>query len=439
MSDLGPRRAAVIALAILGAFAGCGKKGPPLAPLNMAPEAPQGVTARRLGDTVYLQLTVPAKSASGTGPYSVDHLEVYAVTLAPGAMLPPNRDLLKPAYVVAKIPVRKPVDPNEEAEPAEKPETNTRPAPGDVVAFVETITPALLEPQTVSKPVVEPARPAGAPATPPSTVATPPGTTAAGMTPGATVPGAPAAAAAPAALTELSRVYTVRAVAANGARGPAGARAMVPLVAAPPRARAGSSSFDQSSVTFTWAPPPVASDEAPGVSYNVYVHAVPAAGSGAAGAPVTAPVPLNPKPIEETTYTHAGAVAGKEQCFVVRTVATVGTQILEGDPSDPICVTPADTFPPAPPKGLAAVAGTGVINLIWDANTDADLGGYLVLRGEAPGDTLQPLTPAPIRETRYVDRSVRAGVTYIYAILAVDRATTPNRSALSNRVQETAR
>ena len=61
------------------------------------------------------------------------------------------------------------------------------------------------------------------------------------------------------------------------------------------------------------------------------------------------------------------------------------------------------------------------------------------MRGEAPGDTLQPLTPAPIRETRYVDRSVRAGVTYVYAILAVDRAATPNRSALSNRVQETAR
>ena len=389
----------------------------------MAPEAPQAVSARRLGDTVYLQLTVPAKNVSGTGPYSVDHLEVYAVTLAPGMEQPPNRDLLKPAYVVAKIPVRTPVDPNEEAEPVEKPGTDTRPAPGDVVAFVETITPALLEPQTVSKPV-EPAKSAA-----PSPAPAP--------TPGATAP--PGAPAAPAGMTVLTRLYSVRAVAANGARGPASVRALVPLLAAPGRARAGSSSFDQSSVTFTWSPPAVASDEAPGVSYNVYLQGAPAAGSGAAGAPVTAPVPLNPKPIDETTYTHAGAVAGKEQCFVVRTVATVGTQIVEGDPSDPICVTPADTFPPAPPKGLAAVAGTGVINLIWDANADADLGGYLVLRGEAPGDTLQPLTPAPIRETRYVDRSVRAGVTYVYAILAVDRAATPNRSALSNRVQETAR
>ena len=39
------------------------------------------------------------------------------------------------------------------------------------------------------------------------------------------------------------------------------------------------------------------------------------------------------------------------------------------------------------------------MNLSWDANTEADLAGYLVLRGEAPGDTLQPLTPAPITGT----------------------------------------
>jgi hypothetical protein len=85
------------------------------------------------------------------------------------------------------------------------------------------------------------------------------------------------------------------------------------------------------------------------------------------------------------------------------------------------------------------VSGSGVVNLIWDPNTDGDLAGYLVLRGEAPGDTLQPLTPQPIKETRYADRSVKPGTSYVYAVVAVDRATPPNRSALSNKVTETAR
>jgi hypothetical protein len=411
-STLARRLGATVAVVTL--CAACGKKGPPLAPLNMAPEAPQAVAARRLGDTVYMQLTVPAKNVAGSGPYSVDHLEVYAVTLAPGSDAPANRVFLTPPYVVAKIPVRRPVDPD--AEPVEGSEEQKGPAPGEVITFVETITPALLVPQQMSKPAAEPVAPPAPAPTAPAAATAPP--------------------AAPAGPPVLTRLYTVRGVARNGARGPAAARVSVPLLAAPPPPRPGPGSFDQSSVTITWSPPPVPSDEAPGVSYNVYDAA---ATSTAAGAAAVAPAPLNAKPLEVTAYTHGESVPGQEHCFVVRTVATVGTSAVEGDPSPPICVTPADLFPPAAPTGLAAVAGPGAINLIWDASTDADLAGYVILRGEAPGDTLQALTPQPIRETRYVDRAVQPGVAYVYAVVAVDRATPPNRSALSNKVQETAR
>jgi hypothetical protein len=79
------------------------------------------------------------------------------------------------------------------------------------------------------------------------------------------------------------------------------------------------------------------------------------------------------------------------------------------------------------------------MNLGWDANAEPDLAGYLVLRGEAPGDTLQPLTPVPITATSYEDKTVTAGVRYVYAIVALDKASPPNRSAPSARVEETAR
>ena len=72
----------------------------------------------------------------------------------------------------------------------------------------------------------------------------------------------------------------------------------------------------------TWQPPPSTSDEAPGVLYNVY--SAQAAGSGGEGVALTAPVPLNEKPLDATTFTHAGAEPGKEQCFIVRSVAAVG-------------------------------------------------------------------------------------------------------------------
>jgi len=83
------------------------------------------------------------------------------------------------------------------------------------------------------------------------------------------------------------------------------------------------------------------------------------------------------------------------------------------------------------------VSSAGVVNLIWDANTEPDLAGYVVLRGDAPGDTLQPLTREPIKETRYSDRTAKPGVRYTYAVVAVD--TAGNRSTVSNKVEEAAR
>ena len=410
------RRGLLFVFCLLSAvLVGCGKKGPPLAPLNMAPEAPGTVVARRLGDTVYLQMKVPAKNASGTGPFSVDRIDVYAVTLAPGAITPANRDLLKPEYVIAKIPVAPPTDPDG-AEP-ETPEK--RPRPGDTITFVETLTAATLVPQQVTKP---PKIDDAAKTPPPAPLAP----AVAGVTP------------PPAGPLVLTRLYVLQGVTSNRRAGTPSARLEVPLLSAPGPARPGAApTWDETSVTVSWQPPASTSDEVPGVSYNVY--AVPAAGSVPSGVPVTAPVPLNEKPLETTTFARDGAEAGKEQCFVVRSVATVGTALIESDPSSPICVTPRDTFPPAAPKTLQAVGSAGVVNLIWDANKETDLAGYLVLRGEAPGDRLQPLTPEPIRETRYQDRSVKPGVTYVYAIVAVDGATPPNRSAESKRVQETAR
>jgi len=121
-------------------------------------------------------------------------------------------------------------------------------------------------------------------------------------------------------------------------------------------------------------------------------------------------------------------------------VAATGPAIVESALSAPTCVTVEDTFPPAAPKGLAAVASVGAISLIWDANAEADLAGYIVLRAPADGGgALAPLTKAPIRETTYRDASVKRGVRYVYAIVAVDNAKPPNRSPESAHVEETAR
>ena len=149
--------------------------------------------------------------------------------------------------------------------------------------------------------------------------------------------------------------------------------------------------------------------------------------------------PLNATPLTTPAYEHPNPGFGQERCYRVRGVTTLDGVSVEGDASKPHCVTPEDRFPPAAPQGLAGVPTPGQISLIWNANAEKDLAGYLILRGDAPDGELNAITPAPIRETSYRDTTVKPGMRYIYAIVAVDTATPPNVSAQSARVEETAR
>jgi hypothetical protein len=119
---------------------------------------------------------------------------------------------------------------------------------------------------------------------------------------------------------------------------------------------------------------------------------------------------------------------------------TVGGKPLEivSAPSNLIRVDVKDVFPPRPPEALAAVAVAeqGAIDLSWSPNTEADLAGYIVYRGEA-GGTAERISPAnaPVIAPTYRDAASQAGHTYRYSVSAVDASG--NESARSAEVTET--
>ena len=152
---------------------------------------------------------------------------------------------------------------------------------------------------------------------------------------------------------------------------------------------------------------------------------------------IVMPAPVTPAPVAATEWAIPNVVFGVERCFEVRPVDKVGEVLVIGPASPRTCITPADKFAPAAPRNLAAIAGAGSINLIWDANAESDIIGYLVLRADAPSATLQPITQEPVAAATYRDETVKPGVRYVYSVVAVDRAG--NRSAESNRIEETAR
>lgn len=412
----------VVVLLMAALATACGKKGAPLAPLYLVPSSVGEVSARRVDDGVRLRLVLPSKNENGPG-IDLDRVEIYAITVAPGGETPPNRELLTKPFLAGQIAV-KPL-PVEGAAPSSSTTDDTRPSPGDTVTFVEQLTPLVFKPTkpaatkpTAKKPAdVAPSRPTlPAPADQPG----PP------VVPLQSQPGWPTAlTGATTAATDPVRVYVVRGVARNGRSGPPSARLQVPLGAVPDAPGGVGARNTEKAVVVEWLPG-LATIGGALLRYNVYDADDPGE-------------PINRSPLEALSYEQAGAAQGTELCFRVRAVDVTGTVHLESGPSDRVCVTPKDVFPPAAPKGLAAVSTPGAAQLIWDANSEADLAGYIVLRAEAPDETLQPLTPAPIRDTVFQDATVRPGVRYTYAIVAVDSATPPNRSAPSERVEAIAR
>lgn len=390
---------AVVAAVVLCTLAACGKKGPPLPPLHLVPDMVTEVTARRIGNQVRLRFVLPAKNLNGPDPVNLDKVEVYAATIAAGAVAPPNRDFLNAKHVVGTIAIKR-VTPEAGAAPAAE---DTRPAPGDAATFVEQLTEDKLRPQYT--------------AMPPAAVAPTNATAAAAAADAAAAPTPPAA--------PLMRIYTIRGIARNGRPGQPTGRIQIPLTPLPSAPADVKVTFTEAAMTIAWTAPAAAADAPAPAGYNVYA--------------TDADVPLNSKPLTDLTFERPQVLFGKEECFVVRSALQFPGVSVESEPSAKQCVTPTDIFPPAQPKGLSAVAGAGSISLIWAANTEADIGGYLVLRGEAPGEKLQAITPAPINQTTYRDTTVKPGVRYVYAVVAVDRATPPNVSEQSARVEETAR
>ena len=139
-----PRRPGLCAVVLVAAAilsVSCGKKGPPLPPLRLVPAPVADVAGRRAAEQIQLRFTLPSRNQNGPGPVQLDRVEIYAVTVAPGAPAPPNRELLTRARLVGTVEVKP--EPEEGAEPDP---ADTRPSPGDRVTFTEAIGPEQLRP-----------------------------------------------------------------------------------------------------------------------------------------------------------------------------------------------------------------------------------------------------------------------------------------------------
>ncbi|MHC1680277.1 MAG: right-handed parallel beta-helix repeat-containing protein [Methanomassiliicoccales archaeon] len=125
-------------------------------------------------------------------------------------------------------------------------------------------------------------------------------------------------------------------------------------------------------------------------------------------------------------YNATGLTTGFPYYF--RITAFIGAE--EGMPSQPLMVTPCDV--PGAPTGLTVVRGAGTLTLNWVAPTNdggAEITGYSIWRGTSP-ETLTLLATVPTDLLEYGDGSLGNGVTFYYAVRAINQAGAGAPSAI---------
>ena len=429
-------------LAAIGVAAGCGMRGPPLPPLVVVPAAVTGLEIQRVDDDMFIRFEVPSANSDGSEPADLERVEVYALTTHPDPTRPirqlPLADWRDHATLVATISV---VMPTRDAGPESglKPVQGDAVRPGDEVTLIELLTaevilPVVIEAETVDEDEAQVAE-LGAMVTAAPLVVPPP-------------PPPP------------RRTYVAIGVSTRGRESSSSPRIAVALSDPGSAPSAPTVTYTETELVLEWVAPATARSpiqEAvidgalvsepvirfpPATRYLVYVSekGVDTSIEDPVDESETEwPAPINIEPGTETAYVDVGVSFGVERCYTVRTFGVVDSLPVRGPASPSTCVIPVDTFAPQPPVNLVAVASRDAINLVWDSSPEPDVGGYLVLRGTAPGATLQSLTAEPIVETTYRDIAVESDQEYVYAVQAVDNATPRNVSLPSVEVMEQAR
>jgi hypothetical protein len=140
-------------------------------------------------------------------------------------------------------------------------------------------------------------------------------------------------------------------------------------------------------------------------------------------APLTLLAPSDTPEYRDTQFDF-----GKTYVYVVRSVTAVAGNPLESSDSDPLVLTPVDTFPPATPQGVVAAVlanpngAAPEVDLSWSINAEPDLAGYRVYRSEQENDKGQSVTPDLLLSPAYRDTSLALGHQYWYRVTAVDRS-----------------
>jgi hypothetical protein len=376
----------VAALLFLAAALGCGKRGDPLPPLARTPQPVKDLAVAQRGGELEIRYTAPRTTTGGV------RLDIHEVEVLSARA---EGDFAKTALIEAR-----------------------KVAPGESVSVTQPLPPAGTRVRVAARAVSGGDRSALTPVATflvqPPPVA--PAELTAQLTPEAvvlrwtgTVPSPPPSPSPPPAASPAPSP----AATASPSRSPAPAGA----AASPAPVKPGPATPPAKPGTAAVAPVPA---KAPTPGFRVFRRD-----------PITSyEAPMNAVPITANAFEDRTAAAGPRWCYVVRAAASVDP-VVESAPSNEVCVDITDVAPPAPPAGVATLAGTDAVDVSWSPSAEPDLAGYRVYRAPE-GGTPSRLAELPAGQTTWRDTRPQRGGLHLYTVTAFDKSgneSAPSRPA----------
>jgi hypothetical protein len=341
-----------VAVLVLAAAAGCGKRGLPSPPEPRGPLAPEEIRVRQLGTDVIVSLRVPAPRGAKFAQEPV-RVEIVRVSYAPGYDSPPDPDAFRRRGEDAGWLEADPLPSGTRVRVADR--ALEVAGPDFPIGWTLRYGARVRDRRGRSSPLV---------------------------VSGDLIPIPP-----PAAPTSLSAVVT-----AEGVR-------------------------------LDWVGPssPEGTDETP-ARFNLY---------RAPAGEEHRETPINSTPLEADEFLDTRVRVGGEYVYVVRTVTSSESPVIESASSDPVDVRALDLFPPDPPSGLVVVQEGAGVRLFWTPSAERDLAGYRVYRKSGDGVWTR-LEPDPVGQAQFLDLGPGPGDEVSYRVTAIDRADPPNESEPSD-------
>ena len=206
-----------------------------------------------------------------------------------------------------------------------------------------------------------------------------------------------------------ARTFTVLAVTSQGKTSQISNNASVTPVDIPGNVQRLRAAVDQRRITLQWEKPQEHPEMAD--AYTV----------------VRMDLPAESQTISETRYEDVQYEPGKVLTYQVTPVRRVGGNAISGVGPESVMVTVEDKTPPQVPSGLDIVQSDNGGYLTWAPNSETDLAGYRVFRGDRENGEYRPVSDRQVMTNAFFDPAYRPAL--YYRVSAVDEFG--NESAMS--------